>query len=160
MRDPTQHGDTAASGVRRRAQALVRERLPRGEDHRAAGSELILHRIGDVLGLPHGRGDDEDAPLGRDLCGNRAHEGRTCLRDCCDVNAVHAADGTLDSLGDPGDVSECPSQAREGHAPDARSMPARNSSAKSGRPTRKSVTYGRSRLKLTGLPSTCDAVSP
>ena len=116
------------------------QRLPGGEDDGASGTELVLDGIGDVLGFTRGRGDDEDAtPLGG-IRGDRTDKRGADLRDRGDVGAIHSAEGTLDRLGDARDAAECPREARERHAPAARSIAARNCSAKSGRPTSRSVT--------------------
>ena len=140
MGKPAQDGDTATRGVSRRAQPLVRQCLPRREDDRAAGTELVLYGIGDVLGLASSRRHDEHTTLLGHLPGDRSDKCGSHLRDSRDVDAIHAADSTVNGLGDARDAAECPREARERHSPDARSIPARSCSAKSGSPTRKSVT--------------------
>ena len=140
MHDPLQGGDTCTRRVGRGAEPLVRQRLPRGKDDGASLAELILDRIRDVLSLARSGRDDKDSAVS----GHLGREGRDDRgphsRDRGHVHAVRAAEGEVGRRGDARDGAEGTPQAGQRHAPDARSMPARNSSAKSGRPTRRSVT--------------------
>ena len=62
VRQPAQHREPAADGVAARAEPLVRQRLPRGEvDHRVRRQEAA-QRLGEVLGLARGRGDQQQRP--------------------------------------------------------------------------------------------------
>jgi hypothetical protein len=172
MGDPAQHRHTNARGIGCRTQALMRKGLPGGEDRRTAGSELVLHGIGDVLRLARRSRDDEQESFTRGIRRNGSRDDGAYLRDSGDVHPIDTAQRLIDDRRYAGDAREGAAQALGGgfaaeplpragtHAPVARSMAARSCSAKSGSPTSRSVTYGRSRLKLTGLPSTCDAVSP
>jgi hypothetical protein len=63
VRQATEHREPAADRVRPRRQALVRQRLPRREDRDAVGWHEAAERVGEVVGLPPGRGDGQHRPV-------------------------------------------------------------------------------------------------
>ena len=62
MGQPAQHGQAPADRVGARRQPFVRERLPAGVERDGVGAEQAGQRLGEVLGLPAGRGDREHGP--------------------------------------------------------------------------------------------------
>jgi hypothetical protein len=62
--EPAQHGQPAAHRVGARREALVRQRLPRGEDGHPRRVDQAAERVGQIVGLAAGGGHGEHRPLG------------------------------------------------------------------------------------------------
>ena len=60
VREPPQHGQPPAHGVRARGEPLVRQGLPAGELGDGVGRQEGAQGLGQVLGLAAGRGDGQD----------------------------------------------------------------------------------------------------
>ena len=97
--DPAQHGQPAADGVAARAQPLVRQRLPGRVERDRVGVEQVLELLGEVLGLAHGRGDDQHRAAGVD---EPAHHERPQRRGTGEVERAHARLGVVHRLGEHG----------------------------------------------------------
>ena len=66
MLDPAEHREASADGVAARAEPLVRQRLPRRVEGHRRRVQDVGQLLGEILGLPDGRGHDQDGPAGVD----------------------------------------------------------------------------------------------
>ena len=115
---PPQHGEPLADGVTARAEALVRQRLPRGEVRDGVGIEEAPQGGGEVLGLPGGGRDGEQgpAPTRRAAIADEGGEkGRAPTGGDRDVGRGLATACHGDGSGDPGVAGDDVQQGAEAH---------------------------------------------